>query len=346
MGPPAKVRLGRFNLRRRPGSGYARVLALTQKRLKIKSRKTPQNKMKRVIVTGGSGKVGRACVEELLRHDYEVFNVDAARPAKERCRFTQVDFTDFGQTVEALSEIDALYRGVEAVVHLAAIPGPSQFPNAVTFRVNTVSAYNVFEAVRRLGIKNVVWASSETLLGIPFDTPPPYLPVDEEYAARPETSYSLSKLLGEEMAKQYCRWDPELKIVGLRFSNVMEPADYANFAGFDADPGLRRWNLWAYIDSRDAAQAIRKALEAPLKGFDAFIIANAETVMRRPNAELVAKYFPGVPFKKELGPNETLLSIEKARRVLGYQPQHSWRTETAAEGQSRVEKKGEPPWTT
>jgi nucleoside-diphosphate-sugar epimerase len=87
-------------------------------------------------------------------------------------------------------------------------------------------------------------------------------------------------------------------------------------------------------------------LEAPLKGFDAFIIANAETVMRRPNAELVAKYFPGVPFKKELGPNETLLSIEKARRVLGYQPQHSWRTETAAEGQSRVEKKGEPPWTT
>jgi nucleoside-diphosphate-sugar epimerase len=281
--------------------------------------------MKRVIVTGGSGKVGRACVGELLRHGYEVFNVDLARPAKELCPFTRVDFTDFGETVEALSEIDDLYHGVEAVVHLAAIPGPTQFPNSVTFEVNTVSTYNIFEAARKLGIKNVVWASSETLLGIPFNVPPPYLPVDEEYPARPETSYSLSKLLGEEMAKQYCRWDPDLKIVGLRFSNVMEPADYAKFPGYDHDAKLRRWNLWGYIDSRDAAQAIRKALEAPLKGFSAFIIANAETVMSRPNAELIAECFPGVPIQKELGPNETLLSIEKARRVLGYEPQHSWR---------------------
>jgi nucleoside-diphosphate-sugar epimerase len=153
--------------------------------------------MKRVIVTGGSGKVGRACVGELLHHGYEVFNVDLARPAKELCPFTRVDFTDFGQTVEALSEIDDLYHGVDAVVHLAAIPGPTQFPNSVTFEVNTVSTYNVFEAVCKLGIKNVVWASSETLLGIPYHVPPPYLPVDEEYPARPETSYSLSKLLGE-----------------------------------------------------------------------------------------------------------------------------------------------------
>jgi nucleoside-diphosphate-sugar epimerase len=281
--------------------------------------------MKRVIVTGGSGKVGRACVEEFLHHGYEVFNVDQARPAKALCPFTRVDLTDFGQTVEALSEIDDLYHGVEAVVHLAAIPGPTQFPNSVTFTVNTVSTYNVFEAARKLGIKNVVWASSETLLGIPYNVPPPYLPVDEEYPARPETSYSLSKLLGEEMAKQYCRWDPDLKIVGLRFSNVMEPADYANFPGYDSDAKLRRWNLWGYIDSRDAAQAIRKALETELKGFSAFIIANAETVMSQPNAQLIAECFPGVPIQKELGPNETLLSIEKARRVLGYEPQHSWR---------------------
>jgi nucleoside-diphosphate-sugar epimerase len=281
--------------------------------------------MTRVIVTGGSGKVGRACVEDLLHHGYEVFNLDLARPAKQLCPFTRVDFTDFGQTVEALSEIDDLYHGVEAVVHLAAIPGPTQFPNSVTFEVNTVSTYNIFEAARKLGIKNVVWASSETLLGLPFNVSPPYLPVDEEYPARPETSYSLSKLLGEEMAKQYCRWDPDLKIVGLRFSNVMEPPDYAKFPGYDSDAKLRRWNLWGYIDSRDAAQAIRKALEAPLKGFSAFIIANAETVMSRPNAELIAECFPGVRIQKELGPNETLLSIEKARRVLGYEPQHSWR---------------------
>src|ERR1700675_115917 len=113
--------------------------------------------MARVIVTGGSGKVGRACVAELLRHGYEVVNVDRVRPAKEISRFTQVDFTDFGQTMEALSEIDDLYNGVDAVVHLAAIPGPTQFTNAVTFKVNTLSTYNIFEAARKLGIKNVVW---------------------------------------------------------------------------------------------------------------------------------------------------------------------------------------------
>src|ERR1700738_3769481 len=201
----------------------------------------------------------------------------------------------------AFSQVDDRIRNVTGVVHLAAIPAPGLAPNAVTFATNTISTYNVFEAARQLGIKNIVWASSETVLGLPFDTPPPYVPIDEEYPGRPESAYSLSKLVGEEMAKQYCRWDPELKIIGLRFSNVMEPADYAKFPGYDSDPKLRRWNLWGYIDSRDAAQAIRKALETPLKGFEAFIIANAETVMNRPNAELIAECFPGVPVQKELG---------------------------------------------
>jgi nucleoside-diphosphate-sugar epimerase len=288
------------------------------------------NKMARVLVTGGSGKVGRACVEDLLQHGYEVVNVDVAPPPNECCPFTLVDLTDFAQAFEALSGIDDRYRGVDAVVHLAAIPAPGRCSNAVTFKNNTLSTYHIFEAVRRLGIKNVVWASSETLLGLPFDLPPPYAPVDEAYPARPETAYSLSKLLGEEMARQFCRWDPELKLIGLRFSNVMEPADYARFPSFDADARLRKWNLWGYIDARDAAQAIRKALEAPLKGAEVFIIANAETVMSRPNAELMAEAFPGVPLKEGLGLNETLLSIEKARRLLGYEPQYGWRSEVAS----------------
>ena len=113
-------------------------------------------------------------------------------------------------------------------------------------------------------------------------------------------------------------------MIGLRFSNVMEPADYAAFPGYDADPHARKWNLWGYIDARDGAQAIRKALELEATGADVFVIANADTVMSRPNAELLAECFPGV---REVGPNETLLSIEKARRVLGYEPEHSWRDE-------------------
>ena len=282
--------------------------------------------MTRVVVTGGSGKVGRACVADLLAHGYDVVSVDAVPPAVENCPFVQADLSDFGQALEVLSEVDDRLRDIDALVHLAAIPAPGRNPNAVIFKVNTLSTYNVFEAARRLGIRDVVWASSETVLGLPFDTPPPYAPVDEEYAGRPESAYSLSKLLGEEMAKQFCRWDPELKIIGLRFSNVMEPADYARFPAFDADARLRKWNLWAYIDARDAAQAIRKSIEAPIKGAEVFIIANADTVMSRPNAELMAEVFPGVPLKDDSGGNQTLLSIAKARRLLGYEPKHGWRS--------------------
>lgn len=280
--------------------------------------------MARIVVTGGSGKLGRACVSDLLEHGYEVVNVDAALPAQRHCPFVKVDLEDMGQTLEALSQIDDRFDGVDGVVHLAAIPAPGLQPNAALFRNNTISTYNVFEAARRLKIRNVVWASSETLLGLPLDIPPQRIPIDEECDPRPESAYSLSKLVGEEIAKQFCRWDPELKIIGLRFSNVFEPSEYGAFP-FDAAPASRKWNLWGYIDARDGAQAIRRSLEAPLKGADHFIIANADTVMTRPNRELVAEFFPSAPFTETKGPNDTLLSIEKARRVLGYEPQFSWR---------------------
>lgn len=286
--------------------------------------------MARVVVTGGSGKAGRACITDLLEHGYTVVNVDRVPPAEQRCPFVRVDLTDFGQTVEALSAIDERVSGVDAVLHLAAIPAPGLYPNSVTFKTNILSTYYIFEAARQRGIKNIVWASSETVLGLPFDTPPPYAPLDEDYPGRPESAYSLSKLLGEEMAKQFCRWDPALKLVGLRFSNIMEPSDYARFPTFQDDATKRKWNLWGYIDARDAAQAARKALEAPLTGAEVFIIANADTVMRRPNPELMAELFPGVPLAEGTGPNQTLLSIEKARRVLGYQPQYSWRDRAPA----------------
>jgi nucleoside-diphosphate-sugar epimerase len=263
-----------------------------------------------------------------LAHQYEVASVDLARPSDPNLPFSRADLTDFGQTVAALSGIDERVRNVTAVVHLAAIPAPGLATNAVTFATNTISTYNVFEAARQLGIKNVVWASSETVLGLPFDTPPPYVPIDEEYPGRPESAYSLSKLVGEEMAKQFCRWDPELKIIGLRFSNIMEPEDYARFAGFQDDARKRKWNFWGYIDARDAAQAIRLALDAKIKGAEVFIIANADSVMRRDNQGLLKEVFPNVPHKRSFDPNETLLAIDKARTVLGYKPSHSWRDYT------------------
>ncbi len=283
----------------------------------------------RVAVTGGSGKLGRVVVADLLDHGYDVVALDLQPPRDPAVSFTRIDLTDYGQVVEALTHIDSRYDGVDAVVHLAAIPAPGMIANAATFANNAVSTYNVFSAARQAGIKNVVWASSETVLGLPFDTPPPYAPVDEEYAVRPESTYSLVKDLEEEMARQFCRWDPALKMIGLRFSNVMEPGDYAAFPSYDPDPLLRKWNLWGYIDARDGAQAVRRALEHPATGTDVFIIANADTVMSRSSASLMAEVFPDVPIHGKLDEHQTLLSIDKARRVLGYAPAHGWRDEVS-----------------
>jgi nucleoside-diphosphate-sugar epimerase len=282
--------------------------------------------MPRVVVTGGAGKLGRACVDELLRHGWEVVVFDRVPPAPEsRAVFVPIDLTDYGEVLDAMMGVEERYSRPEALVHLAAVPAPGRVPNHLTFMNNISCTWNVVSAARRAGMTNIVWASSETVLGLPFDTPPPYIPVDEEYPPRPESTYSLVKTLEEAMAAQLCRWNPELKMIGLRFSNVMEPADYARFPSFDDDPGSRKWNLWGYIDARDGAQAVRLALESDLTGTEIFIIANADTVMSRPNAALIAEFYPEVEVRGDLGEHDTLLSIDKARRLLGYQPAYGWR---------------------
>lgn len=239
--------------------------------------------------------------------------------------FVKLDLTDYGQVIDALGGVGDQHDGVDAVVHLAAVPAPGIRPDAATFHNNMTASFNVFWAAIRLGIERIVYASSETVLGLPFDTPPPYIPVDEEYPARPESTYSLVKHLEEQMVIELVRWNPQLSVTALRFSNVMNPEDYAQFPDFDADATARKWNLWGYIDARDGAQAIERALQVAGPGFERYIIAAADTVMSRPNEELVAEVFPDVPLKGDLGTNDTLLSIEKARRELGYSPQHSWR---------------------
>ena len=286
----------------------------------------PQTTRRRIAVTGSTGKLGRTVVAHLVERGYDVLALDRTRPESPAAPFVAVDLTDYGQVFEAFSGgVDEHSTPVDAVVHLAAIPAPGLTTNAATFANNSAATYNVFAAAKALKIRSVVWASSETVLGLPFDTPPPYAPVDEEYHPRPESTYSLNKALEEEMARHFCRWDPELTMVGLRFSNVMDPEDYAAFPSFDEDPSLRQWNLWGYIDARDGAQAVRLGLERTDPGVEVFIIANADTVMSRSSADLMAETFPDVEVRKTLDGHETLLSIDKARRLLGYEPEHSWR---------------------
>ena len=278
--------------------------------------------MAKIVVTGASGKAGRAVVRTLLEHDHDVLAVDVVSPTEPSAPSLLADLTEYGQTVECLA-------GQDAVVHLAAIPASGIRTEEATFRTNMLSTYNVFEAARLVGLHRVVWASSETIFGLPFEREQPaYAPIDEDHPAYPESSYAVSKVLSEELGRQLYRWTGT-PYVALRFSNIMEPHDYESFPSFWNDPNLRRWNLWGYVDARDVAESCRLALEAEI-GAEHFIVAAADTVMNRPSRELMAEVYPAVPYQPTAGDFDTLLSIEKARKLLGYEPHCSWRDHIAA----------------
>lgn len=273
----------------------------------------------RIVVTGASGKAGKYVVRALVDAGHDVLATDIA-PRLPDCPapFVRADLADYGAAVEVLA-------GVDAVAHLANIPAPELFTAAHTLNTNNAMNSNVFLAAAQHRLRRVVWASSETTLGLPFDEPPRYAPVDEAHYPVPTSTYALSKVVAEAMAEQVSGWSG-IPFVALRLSNVIEPADYALFERYQHDPLLRKWNLWGYIDARDAGQAIRKALDVRTPGYETFIIANADTVMSRSSASLAAEVFPDVPVTKELGEHETMLSIDKARRLLGYEPEFSWRS--------------------
>jgi nucleoside-diphosphate-sugar epimerase len=280
----------------------------------------------KIIVTGANGKLGRASVDELIDHGHDVFAIDRVpTPRRANVESSVVDLGDYGQVVDAITGIDARPRGFDAVVHLGAIPGPGLAANQALFLNNIAATSNVFAAARLARTPRVVWASSETLLGVPFDAPPPYVPVDEGYPARPETAYSVGKALEEELARYHARWRPDASIVGLRFSNVMTVADYDEFDSWQNDPALRAWNLWAYVDARDGAQAIRLALENGGPGAETYVIAAGDTVMRQDTETLLQQGgLAHLQRRHPLPERSSLLNSAEAHEQLGYSPRHSW----------------------
>jgi nucleoside-diphosphate-sugar epimerase len=275
----------------------------------------------RITVTGSTGKIGRRLVEQLTEagHDVTPFDISVGRGT------IRIDCTDTGQVLEGLQGIDVRGGTPDAVVHLAGIPAPGMFSDSTTFSTNTLSTYNVMSACARLGIPRLVWASSETILGLPFSTDPEFVPIDETHPDRPEWHYSLSKQVGETIAEAMTRWHPQLSIVSLRISNVFDADDYAALPEIQANPAARKMNLWAYVDADDAALACRLACEAQLAGHQRLIIAAADTIMDTPTKDLIAQFYPNVPLTHDVNGNDSLLNCGRACDAIGYRPAVSWR---------------------
>lgn len=279
--------------------------------------------MAKVVVTGGSGMLGRYVVREFVEHGYDVLNADI-RPLEDPvCPTLIADLEQLGECYSALT-------GADAVVHLAAIPAAHIRTPEVTFRNNVMSTYNILQAAEGLGIRKAVIASSESSYGIVFAVHPPspkYVPVDEAHPQLPEDSYGLSKVVNELTADMFHR-RTGMQIVSLRLGNVIPPERYATFPSFIHDPAQRERILWSYIDTRDAATACRLAVEADGLGAVALNIAADDSSMAIRSRELMAARFPGVTdFRAPLEGHETLLSNEKAKQLLGWQPVHFWRDE-------------------
>ena len=280
----------------------------------------------RIAVTGSTGLLGRHTVERLLADGHEVLGLDLAGPSG--FGFTRVDLTDYGQTLDALLGVTARHEGLDALVHLAAIPVNGIVPDATTFHNNMTVSFNVLFAAMRAGIDTLVTASSITAMGFPFRDAPPVLPVTEEYTAANNT-YGLGKVLEETMAGQFVRWRDGLSITALRYTNVVAPGAYGTFERA-TDPTYRRDLIGSYVDARDGARAVALALAHARPGFEVYTVAAPDSGLDIPTAELAERWFPGTPHTKELAPYESLLSTDKARDRLGFVAEHLWRDEFAA----------------
>lgn len=272
-------------------------------------------------VTGSSGKLGQATVERLRADGHDVVGFDLQGPTGPG--YTRVDLAHFGQALDAFQSVTARHVGLDALVHLAAIPVNGVVPDAETFDTNMAASFHALFAAYRAGIRRVVFASSITAAGFPFDQPPPYLPVDESFT-RAHNTYGLGKVAEEAVAAQLAGWAPDLSITALRFTNVVAADEYATFQRA-SDPTYRRDLIGSWVDARDAAQAVSLALEHAEPGYEVYAVAAPQSGLTIPSRELAARWFPGTAVVDDLGEFESLLSTRKIRERLGFQARYDWR---------------------
>lgn len=290
----------------------------------------------RILFTGGTGKAGRHVIPYLLDQGHQVLNVDLAPLDHPGVDNRIVDLTDAGQVFDVMQSYANLAElipggGVpafDAVVHFAAIPRILIRSDNETFRNNTMSTYNVIDAAVKNRIPKIIFASSETTYGVCFadgTRRPDYLPVDEAHPTVPEDSYAMSKVCNEATARSF-QARSGADIYGLRINNVIEPDEYeTQFPAFLENPDLRVRNIFAYIDARDLGQMVQCALSTDGLGYEVFNVSNDDHSVDLTTQEIINRYYAGVPLRHEMGETETFYANEKAKKLLGFSPQHNWR---------------------
>ncbi|SDS68051.1 Nucleoside-diphosphate-sugar epimerase [Nocardioides scoriae] len=296
----------------------------------------------RIFFTGGSGKAGRHVAPFLAELGHQVTNADLVPLDHPGVADLRVDLTDAGETWSAMAGLATMAEleldeqpTYDAVVHFAAVPRILLASDATTYATNVLSTFHVLEAALRLGIRKVVFASSETTYGICFaqgERRPLYVPVDEEHPTVPEDAYAMSKVAGEVTARSF-QARTGADVYGLRINNVIEPHEYAEmFPPFLEDPALRRRNVFAYIDARDLGQMVERCLQTDGLGYEVFNVANPDMSVAATTQEVLDRFYDGVEVRRQIGRDETFYSIDKARELLGFAPEHSWRDVLADPG--------------
>jgi UDP-glucose 4-epimerase len=275
-----------------------------------------------ILVTGGSGLVGKYVVDELLRHNHHVGVLDIA-DSKSEAAFHRVDVLDLGAVTRAL-------HGYDAVIHMAGIPHPLNNTAEEVFHLNVNGTFNVLEAAAQNGIGKVILTSSESTLGFAFmehRMVPDYFPIDEHHRLRPQDPYGLSKVVAEELCRSYsARYG--MRTVCLREPWIWVPEPGAIEFYKDLVRNYRQWhkNLWTYVHVYDVAAAHRRAVETDLAELhEAMFITGADNWTDRNAIELIREYYPEVTsIGESMSRPAPLIGHEKAARLLGYAPQYTW----------------------
>jgi nucleoside-diphosphate-sugar epimerase len=264
----------------------------------------------KVLVTGGNGRLGRWVGPALVADGHDVVSVDRQLPATQApgVHYREVEMSDLGQIIGAAA-------GCDAMVHLAAIPQPLSHPDEVVFLNNVGATYNALQAAMLLGINRAIIASSISAYGMAWGRPtfpPLYAPIDER------TAEMFVRRCGMTVLAYRLHW------IGQPGESRQRALDPAYTAEQDA------FNLWGYIDARDAARAICLGLKADLQGFHAFNIVASDTLRVEPTAELIARHMPYLELRGEFPGHASGWSTRRAEEMLGFVPQYSWRDESDA----------------